>query len=892
MWFGRRRDPRIGDELRFHRDRLIDDYMAAGMDRAEATRQAFLRLGNVAQVEEAVRDVRGRWLEDLAKDLRYTLRTLRRSPGFSIVATLSFALGIGANVAIFTLINAVMLRTLPVREPHRLVQITRLLDGYPGQVSYPLFEQFRDNVKSISGAFAQASVNQAVVVDGQEEFVTAELVSGDYYTVLGIEPAAGRLLGTADMQSGSTPGAVISTRYWQQRFGGSPSALGKTVTIRDQVFTIVGVTPASFEGVRPGQSPDLTLPLVATMMSETQRRSTDFNWLKVLARLEPGATVDQANAEAQVLFQSFVESQAARAADKERARDSSSARRRVSGARRLQCAPRQHLAAAADPDGDRGADPAARVREPVGPAARARRGAAARDLDPARDWRGSRPSRPAVPDGEPGARRNGASIGLVLADWFSARLFALFVNGRDLQLSVSPDWRVLAFTTMVAILACCIAGLAPALRAVRVNVNPTLKEVRAHGHRRFGRALVVVQLAISMMLVVGATLFVGTLMALRAVDRGFDASSVLVVSVRTARPYPEARRAIVQQALIERLAALPGVQSASTAQMLPLGGGLWDRRVQVEGYVFRPDEPEQVGFNVIGADYFATIGTPIVAGREFDARETDTSPKVAIVNESFARHFFGNQSAIGRHVTSVGVDLRDRRRCARREVPGPSLGRDENAVHLLDATGWRSAHAVQLPRAECRRRSAASGPAVERLVREVDPALHLTAATNYETIVDRSIANRTHHGHARRRVRRPGGRRRRPRRLWRARVPGRAADQRAGRAHGSRGQPWRDDRPGPAGRDGHDPGRRRDRRRWRACRNGTCPQHALRPARRPSRARFWWPRWCSRPWRLRQAGCRRVAPRASIRSSRSATSSRLLKTQRLKPCATMLNAET
>ena len=163
MWFGRRRDPRIGDELRFHRDRLIDDYMAAGMDRAEATRQAFLKLGNVAQVEEAVRDVRGRWLEDLAKDLRYTLRTLRRSPGFSTVATLSFALGIGANVAIFTLINAVMLRTLPVREPHRLVQITRLLDGHPGQVSYPLFEQFRDNVKSISGAFAQASVNQAVV---------------------------------------------------------------------------------------------------------------------------------------------------------------------------------------------------------------------------------------------------------------------------------------------------------------------------------------------------------------------------------------------------------------------------------------------------------------------------------------------------------------------------------------------------------------------------------------------------------------------------------------------------------------------------------------------------------------------------------------------------------
>ena len=679
--------------------------------------------------------------EDLAKDLRYTLRTLRRSPGFSTVATLSFALGIGANVAIFTLINAVMLRTLPVREPHRLVQITRLLDGHPGQVSYPLFEQFRDNVKSISGAFAQASVNQAVVIDGQEEFVTAELVSRDYYSVLGLEPAAGRLLGTADMQSGSTPGAVISDRYWQRRFGGRPLALGKTVTIRDQVFTIVGVTPASFEGVRPGQPPDLMLPLVATMMSEAQRRSTDFNWLKVLARLTPGATVDQANAEAQVLFGSFVETQAARAADKERPGIL-----------------RQRAGAFPAPDGfnvlsDNISQPLLILMGIVGlilllacvnlsGLLLARAEARQREIS----------IRLAIGAGRGRLVRQflteslvlaaiGASIGLVLADWFSARLFALFVNGRDLQLSVSPDRRVLAFTAMVAILACCIAGLAPALHAVRVNVNPTLKEVRAHGHRRFGRALVVVQLAISMVLVVGATLFVGTLVTLRSVDRGFDASSVLVVSVRTARPYPEARRAIVQQALIERLAALPGVQSASTAQMLPLGGGLWDRRVQVEGYVFRPDEPEQVGFNVIGADYFATIGTPIVAGREFDARETDTSPKVTIVNESFARHFFGNQSAIGRHVTSVGVTY---------EIVG--VAHDAKYQDLRSDVmktlyiPWTQRAGDQPTRYSYLVRSATGDPqrlvpGVERLVRELDPALRLTAATNYEAIADRSIAN-------------------------------------------------------------------------------------------------------------------------------------------------------
>ena len=186
MWF-KRRDPRIGDELRFHRDRLIDDYMAAGLTRKEAERQAFLKLGNVSHIEEAVRDARGRWLDDAVRDVRYALRALRRSPAFTAVAVLSFALGIGANVAIFSLINGVMLRTLPVKEPGRLVQVTRVLDGGPGSVSYPLFEYFRDTIKSASGAFAQARVNLTIGIDGQEEFVIADLVSANYYTTLGVD---------------------------------------------------------------------------------------------------------------------------------------------------------------------------------------------------------------------------------------------------------------------------------------------------------------------------------------------------------------------------------------------------------------------------------------------------------------------------------------------------------------------------------------------------------------------------------------------------------------------------------------------------------------------------------------------------------------------------------
>jgi predicted permease len=747
MWWRKRRDPRIGDEVRFHRDHLLEDYIAAGMDRKEAERRAFLEFGNVTQIEEACRDVRGRWLEDLARDVRYTLQTLRRNPGFSAVTVLSLALGIGANAAIFTLINAVMLRSLPVKEPGRLVQITRLLEGRPGVVSYPLFEHFRDNVKSISSAFAQGTSDQAIVIDGEDEFVTADLVSGEYYRVLGIEPAAGRLPGPSDdtlspssTSSPSSPAAVIiSDRYWQRRFGRSPSAIGKSFTIRDRAFTIVGVTPPSYEGARPGRAPDLMLPLLM-MMSDVQRSEMGFNSLNVLARLKPGATVEQANAEAQVLYGSFLQSQAARSTEKERA-----------------AILRQRAVALSAPDGfnpirDNIARPLLILMGLVGLILMlacvnlsglllARAAARQHEIS----------IRLAIGAGRGRLVRQflteslvlasvGGGVGLAMAGWFSTRLFTLFVNGRDVVLSVAPDWRVLAFTCCVSLLACCVAGLAPALQAVRVNVNPALKDVRAPGHRRLGKAFVVAQLAISMVLVVGATLFVGTLVKLSTVDRGFDSDGVLVVSVRTSRPYPAPRAKAVQRALLDRLRTVPGVRSASAAQILPVGGGLWDRTVQVEGYRFRPDESETVGFNVIAPNYFATLGTPLLSGREFNDRDTDTSPKVAIVNESFARYFFGEGSALGRRVTSVNVLY---------EIVG--VVRDAKYQNLRDGIiktmyiPWMQREGDQPSRYSYLARVAAGDPMrllprLDRLVREADPALRVRTAQPYATIIDQSVA--------------------------------------------------------------------------------------------------------------------------------------------------------
>ena len=334
----------------------------------------------------------------------------------------------------------------------------------------------------------------------------------------------------------------------------------------------------------------------------------------------------------------------------------------------------------------------------------------------------------------------GAGAGLLLAGWFSARLVALFASGRSLALSVAPDWRVFAFTAAVALLACVLTGLAPALQAVRVNLNPALKEVRAQGHRWLGRSLVVVQLAISMILIVGATLFLRTLVNLYSVERGFDSDGVLVVNVRSSRPYPAASGLAVQNAVLDRLRSLPGVQLASAAQVVPLGGGLWTRNVRVEGYTFRADESDSVGFNVIAPDYFRTLGTPLISGHEFDERDTATSSKVAIVNESFARYFFGNGPAPGRRVTSLDITY---------EIVG--VVRDAKYQNLRTSImktmyiPWTQREGDQPSRYSYLARAGvgdplALAPAIERLVRKVDPSLRVRTTLTYATLVDRSLA--------------------------------------------------------------------------------------------------------------------------------------------------------
>ena len=737
----RRRDPRVRDELRYHRDRMIDDFVASGMDRRAAERRAFMEFGNVTQLEEQVRDARGRWLADLRNDFRYAVRTLRRSPMFAVVAILSLALGIGANAAIFSVINAVMLRALPVAEPDRLVLISRLSEtGRPLYVPVRFFDLLRDHLTSVSGIAALGTLRQTAIIDGEDELVNADMVSGSYFDVLGVQPAAGRLLTPADdVIAVETPAVVISDRFWRRRFGRSADAIGKSVRLRNRVFTIVGVTPPSFPSIRPDRTPDLVFPL-QTVLTDDQRRSMDLNNVMVIARLAPRATLAQTDAEVQTLYRGFVELQASM--DREKDRPVILA---------------QRAAATAAPDGFNplrydysrsflilmGSVGLVLLLACVNLSGLLLARAAARQREIA--------IRLAIGAGRGRLIRQflteslllallGAGVGLAIAGWLARRLFLLFLNGRDPLMSVSPDWRVVAFTAVVATACCFLAGVAPALHAVRASVNPALKEVRGRATGRLGQTLVVLQLSISMVLLVGAALFIGTLVKLQRVERGFDPRGVLIVSVRSAQPYPAARIQSVHDALMERLRALPGVEAASATLMLPVTGSLWDRTVQVEGYRFRDDESDAVNFNAIAPDYFKAIGTPFVSGRDFTAADTATSAKVAIVNDSFARYFFAAGEVLGRHVTAAGVTF---------EVVG--VVRDAKYQSLRDEM-MRTMYIPQPQRDGTVQPSSynyllrvAAGdplrlvPEVAHVVRNADPALRLQAARLYTAVIDESI---------------------------------------------------------------------------------------------------------------------------------------------------------
>jgi predicted permease len=652
-------------ELRYHVERRIAELIGEGVDSQEAARRVRIEFGGEGQVAEACRDARGtRWFEDFLRDCRYGVRMLRRSPAFTLVAILSLALGIGADTAIFSLMDRVMFRMMPVREPRQLVQITRFHPPYgPSHVSYPLFHSFQTELRSFDGLLAHYQLRGVdIKIDGSVEPVNFDLVSGSYFHALGVDAAVGR---TFDESVDKTPGAdalaVISHRYFAARFASDPAAIGKTFRRLSTEFTIIGVTPRGFSGTVVGEEPDITVPLTMDAQvrgGESWLRQPDYNWLSIMGRLKPGRTIEQAQAEVRQAFANIV------AADASKDQEDRDRRARLNEYVELQPGGNGFddlrrrfgqpliilmamvalllLLACANVANLLLAKSAARQAEiAVRLAIGAGRGRVVRQL---------------LTEGLLLALGGGA-VGVLLAFGFDEGLVWMLSNGGSrMQLDVAPDGRVLLFAAAVSLAACILFSLAPALQTMWQSFQPALSEKRA-GRWALGRGLVVAQMAISVLLLIGAGLFGRTLLNIYGMDPGFDRHGIVLFSTNAARlGYTPEQFQSMQIRVPSELRSVQGVESACVSKFPPISGGGWDAAFLVEGKNSAKSEDDVAHINSVGVDFFKTFRTPIVMGREFNPRDTETSPRVVVVNEAFVRHAFADRSPIGKWIAFDGPE--------------------------------------------------------------------------------------------------------------------------------------------------------------------------------------------------------------------------------------------
>jgi predicted permease len=626
-----------------------------------------------------------------------------------------------------------------------LIQIARLSDtGTTGAVSYPLFEYLRDRLSSISGAFVEMPLVNTITLGGVDEQIYGDAVSGEYYSVLGLAPAAGRLLGPED-DAGPSPVAVISYAYWQRRFALDPAAVGKSFIAGGIVLTIVGVEPPGFSSISHGRTSDFTVPLFMTERinggSAAWRQRSDFNLLAMMARLKPGVTVTRANAEVEALFDGWRNDKAVALSGgfrKQLLKERAAALPAAAGLNGLRYEFFEPLAvlmcivalvlllACANLSGLLLARASSRQRE-----VSIRRALGAGNGRLARQFLAESLLLAVC----------GAAVGFAMAQWFSRALIAMMANGDQLYLSVLPDWRILAFTGAISLLACVAAGLVPGLNAGKDNVYPALKQVRSGGHRRLGRALVVAQLCISMTLLIGASLFIRTLVKLYSVDTGIRTDGVFMFNINTKAQFPRARALAIQTAIVDRLQSIPGVLYASAGANLPISGSPWTQSVQIEGYDFRPGEDDTVSFNAIAPKFFAATAMPLLLGRDFNERDAAGSKPVAIVSQSFVRSFFGGQPPLGRHVTSANVAY---------EIVGvvgdAKYGSLREAMKKTMYISWMQRESGRPTGYNYFARMAGGdlmrvAPAMERAIPEIDAALRLRLPRTYADAIDQSALN-------------------------------------------------------------------------------------------------------------------------------------------------------
>jgi predicted permease len=636
----------LANEIEFHLQMRIEDNIRSGMTPSEARREALIDSGGLEPAKEAYRDRRGLpWLENFLQDVRYALRALRKSRGFTITALLTLGLGIGANAAIFGLVDAFLLRLLPVRNPHELILIDR---GFP----YATFEQLRDRSHSFSGMFAYDESHVTMTIDGQPEYVDGDFVSGNYFDVLGVRAIAGRTLRAGDDQPGRQPAAVISYGYWDQRFARDASAIGKTIFLADTPCIIVGVTQPGFFGRSvAGKSADVTLPM-------SVRRGValkDHDSVSVMARLQPGVSIEQAQTDVNGLYRQI-------------RTDASRTSQQV--LRELQMKPvqlRPGIRGTSDANGAFATK--LRILAGVGGVALVIACVNIANLLLARAAGRQKEIAVRLSIGASRGRlirqlltesavlaAAGGGLGLLIAKGGQGLLLTVLSYGRGpIPFDLSVDSRLLTFTAAVCVITSVLFGLVPALAAARVDVGPILKgdERGAESrplHLRTTSLLVVVQVALSLVLLIGSGLMIRSLRALHDVDFGFERESVVAAWVFPALAgYDHAREMSLYRDLQGRLKAIPGVLSTSMLRVRMLRGG-WYRDVWPQPAEIVPEQSRKVRCDQIGPEFFETMGIRLLRGREFSAADSETAPRVAVISEVMARKFFPDQDPIGLHL--------------------------------------------------------------------------------------------------------------------------------------------------------------------------------------------------------------------------------------------------
>jgi predicted permease len=654
FWRRRLRQEQLDDEIEVHLEMAKRDRMERGETAEEAQHAARREFGNVGLIKEVTRNHWGsRWLGDLMQDLRYSLRTMRRGPGFCAIAVITLALGIGANTAIFSLIDAFLWEALPAKDPQQLVFVQAMRsDGRTlGDFSYREFAHLRDQNSSFSGMFAFDASNVNTTVDGQSEIIPGDFVSGNYFEVLGVNAFIGRTFTPDDDHVGKKPVVVISYPFWQKRFAKNEEVIGKTIYVGQTPFSIVGVTSAHFFGRNvAGRSADVVLP----MWVQPQLRLKDHDTFDIMARLKPDIGLEQARANLDVAYRQVLTEEAA---------SSASAEAEATRASKIVLRSALH-------GEDRPTDNFAteiRVLAAVVGVALLMASVNIAGLLLARA--SSRQKEIAVRVAIGAARERlirqlltesvllammGGALGLLLAKWGVGLLLSVLSYGYSLvPFDLNPNLKVLAFTSGISALTGILFGLAPALSGTRVNLNPVLKG--RHGgegfgvlHRGLANSLVVAQVALSLALLIGAGLLLRSLKQLYAVDTGYDREKVLTMWVFPALSgYDHMHEMSLYQELHGKLSDIPGVESASLSRLMMIFGR-WNRKVWVHGEATHSLDAREVYCDPVGPHFFQTMGIGLLLGREFSASDTETSSKVAIISESMARIFFPGENPLGR----------------------------------------------------------------------------------------------------------------------------------------------------------------------------------------------------------------------------------------------------